>query len=77
MKRKDLIGKGYRLHHSAYTRGYVSRKTNVDEIDADAYRGRFGVGYVCLLPCYCSTNFCRIEYWTREETNERRQARCA
>lgn len=52
----------YKEHHTSMTRGYVSRK-NTDGI-AIPYSGRFGTGYKILTPCFCSTQYCYVTYYT-------------
>lgn len=56
---------GYYLHHTAFRRGYVSRK-NPEGI-TKPYKGRFGVGYIKLTPCWCSTQYCYVSYFIKEE----------
>lgn len=51
----------YRLHHTALTRGYVSRKC--PEGIKERYSGKFGTGYTIKKPNWKSTQYCYIEYW--------------
>ena len=51
----------YRLHHTALTRGYVSRKC--PEGIRERYSGKFGTGYTIKKPNWKSTQYCYIEYW--------------
>ena len=43
MTEKELTNKGYHLHHTALSRGYVSRKNKSGIIEE--YDGRYGKGY--------------------------------
>lgn len=58
------VEKNYLYHHSALTRGYVSRKC--DGIVRE-YNGRFGKGYVILTPRYDTTQYCNIHYYVERE----------
>ncbi|MBO7132262.1 hypothetical protein J6V85_03355 [Candidatus Saccharibacteria bacterium] len=53
----------YKLHHTSYKKGYVSRKLTDNEIIAKEYNGRFGKGYTVLTPAYNTTNYCLINYY--------------
>lgn len=55
---------GYRLHHSATQKGYISRKTKGCVTD---YLGRFGSGYIYHRPLYNGTQYHMIEYWVKKE----------
>lgn len=57
----------YELHHTAYYRGYVSRKEDLVELPANPYEGRFGRGYTVDLPSYVSTRYCRRQYYILRE----------
>lgn len=59
----DDIERNYTLHHSAWYRGYVSRK--LDGI-AEPYNGRFGCGWKIFRPSWASTTYCHVEYWVEE-----------
>jgi hypothetical protein len=65
---QELINKleasGYRYHHSAYARGYVSR---VNYPDVKQYDGKYGRGVKVLLPNHKSTRYAVVEYYIREE----------
>lgn len=61
MKVREINGKSYELHHTALTRGYVSKK-EVNGI-VEAYEGRFGKGYTVKRNNPDSTRYCIIEYW--------------
>ena len=64
MTRKELKNSPkYTLHHHATTRGYVSRKADIDELPAKPYNGKFGKGYTVKTPRWDSTQYCYIEYW--------------
>lgn len=53
----------YYHHHTAWTRGYISRK-NKNGI-AVPYKGRFGEGYKVLKPSWDSTRFCHCLYYIK------------
>lgn len=53
----------YIHHHTASRRGYVSRKY---EGIVKPYSGKFGVGYVVMLPRWDTTNYCYIQYYIKE-----------
>ena len=57
----------YYLHHTAYYKGYVSRKADYDSLPAVPYKGRFGTGYIVDLPSYESTRYCRRQYYILRE----------
>jgi len=52
-------------HHTAYSRGYVSRKTAIDNYHVEFYSGRFGEGLKVYYPNWDSTGYCRVSYFTR------------
>lgn len=52
-------------HHTAYARGYVSRK-NPDGY-TEPYNGKFGKGYIQHTPCYHSTRYHYVTYFIEEE----------
>jgi hypothetical protein len=58
----ELSTAGYKLHHTAWFKGYVSRK--VDPIIAP-YKGHFGTGYTIAWNDGRSTQYSRVEYWTK------------
>ena len=62
-KIKELESKGYRKHHTAYARGYVSRKTDGYLVK---YDGRFGKGFKWYQPCMNSSQYCYITYYVKE-----------
>lgn len=53
----------YCLQHTAYYKGYVSRKAEYDDLPVRPYKGRFGTGYTVDLPSYQSTRYCRRQYY--------------
>lgn len=65
MKRKDLKVNGYKLHHKAARRGYVSRKADIDELRATPYAGQYGEGYTVLCPRFDTSQYVWIEYWVK------------
>lgn len=52
-----------KYHHSAWAKGYVSRKL---ECIIESYAGRFGKGFKVFYPCYRSTWFCRVQHYIKE-----------
>lgn len=66
MLRKSLKECGYILYKTSYHRGYVSRKSDMDALPAEKYKGKYGEGYYVLCPCYHSTEYCLKEYWIKE-----------
>lgn len=63
MTEKNLINKGYHLHHTALSRGYISRKLKNGIVEA--YNGRFGEGFAVLKPNYESTRYHFISYYVK------------
>ena len=57
----------YCLHHTSYTRGYVSRTADYNNLPVHPYKGRFGTGYTVDLPSYESTQYCRRQYYILRE----------
>ena len=60
----DLSGLGYKLHHSALSRGYVSRKCSGIVVP---YRGKFGAGYAVFKPRFDTSRFCTVYYYVKED----------
>lgn len=48
-------------HHTASRRGYASRKAPEGRVES--YSGKFGRGYVRVLPRWDSTRYVTIEYY--------------
>jgi hypothetical protein len=63
----ELEASGYRYHHSAYIRGYVSR---VSYPDVEQYAGKYGRGVKVLLPSRKSTRYAVAEYYIQTEDQE-------
>lgn len=64
MNRKDLANSNkYKLHHIGSRQGYVSRKANIDDLEAKIYSGRFGTGYTVETPRFDTTRYVNVEYW--------------
>ena len=57
----------YYLHHTAYYKGYVSRKAKFVDLPVVPYKGRFGTGYTVDLPSYVSTRYCLRQYYVLKE----------
>ena len=63
-----INGKVYRIAHTSYTRGYMSRKceTVIDKAIAAGqitpYRGRYGKGYTVETPAFNTTKYHYITY---------------
>lgn len=47
--------------HSAFTRGYISRK--ITDPEATPYNGRYGKGYIVDCPNYQSTSYSHRLYY--------------
>jgi len=66
MSRKEL-DKKYSFHHSALTRGYVSRKgIDQEEVYVQEYSGRFGEGVVYDAPNWESNRYCYRNYYIKK-----------
>ena len=61
----DIKKSGINLHHTALTRGYVSRKLSNDDCVAIPYSGKFGEGYIVYTPNWDSTRYCYISYYIK------------
>ena len=59
---EELENAGYKYHHTALFRGYVSRKIDYQILP---YEGRFGVGYKVLKPNPNSHNYSWVEYYVK------------
>ena len=61
--------KNYTEHHTAYARGYVSRKdkrTAAEKFAAgcrEEYHGIYGDGYIVRTPAYNTTNYHFVTYF--------------
>lgn len=53
---------GYKYHHEAMARGYVSRKTACTPL---TYNGRFGKGITLEIPAYNGTQYHYRQYWIK------------
>ena len=60
---QDLKDKGYAHHHTAWTRGYISRM--LEHGVPQPYKGRYGVGYTVGIPSYDSTRYYRVAYYIK------------
>lgn len=58
----QIKAEGCKLHHSAWFRGYVSRKGSPV---VSPYSGKFGNGYTVCYNNGKSTQYSRVEYWTK------------
>lgn len=63
--RSELLAQGYKLHHFACHRGYVSRKFPGGIVVP--YQGWFGDGYKIYIPRYDSSQYCTVAYWIKEK----------
>lgn len=54
----------YYEHHTAYKRGYLSRRATYTE--AEPYAGKFGVGYTFEHPAWHTTNYHYITYYIQK-----------
>ena len=59
-ERVAYIRENLHHHHTAWTRGYVSRKC--DGIAHECH-GRYGDGWIILAPSWKSTEYCHVEYY--------------
>lgn len=56
------VENNFNYHHTALTKGYVSRKC---EGIVKPYKGRFGEGYKILRPNWQSVRYSYVEYWVK------------
>lgn len=63
MTENELIKQGYKLHHTSFKRGYISRKLKDGIIEE--YSGRFGKGYTIKKPNFKSTHYYFISYYVK------------
>lgn len=61
---KWMLDNGYREHHKATMRGYVSRKK---DYVINPYVGRFGIGFKVLKPRFDSTQYIDCTYFVLKE----------
>ena len=61
----ELPALGYKLHHTALSRGYVSRKCSSGLVVP--YSGKFGEGYVVFMPRFDTSRYCTIYYYVKED----------
>ena len=67
MTYKEAIANGWEKADMAMTRGYVSRKADINEAECHEAKGtRKGQLYV-LVPNQISTRFCYRQYLVKEE----------
>lgn len=69
MTLKDVISAGYTCHHRSWYRGYISRRTDPENLPAYPYEGKFGKGYYVLFPSWRSSWYCTIAYYTNKTDN--------
>lgn len=62
MPNVERIKSVYKYHHTAYARGYVSRKSDGYAV---SYSGKFGKGFKVYMPCWGSTRFCLVVYYVK------------
>lgn len=55
-----LVKKCAHLHHEAWAKGYISRRS---EGYVERYSGKFGKGFTIHRPSWQTTNYHNIEYW--------------
>lgn len=58
-----LIANGYKYHHTAMHRGYITRKKLCK---ASRYNGRLGKGIILDIPSYKGTQFHYRAYWFKD-----------
>ena len=61
---KWMYDNGYREHHKATMRGYVSRKK---DYVVKPYLGRFGIGFKVLRPRFDTTQYIDCTYFVLQE----------
>ena len=61
---KWMYNNGYREHHKASMRGYVSRKK---DYVIKPYVGRFGIGFKVLHPRFDTTQYIDCTYFVLQE----------
>lgn len=59
----DIKTQGYKLHHWAWTRGYITRRNKDGYIEP--YKGKFGEGYIHHTPSWDSTQYHYVEYYVK------------
>ncbi len=59
-ERVAYIRDNMQLHHTAWKRGYESRK---GDGTAHEYHGRYGDGWTIVAPSWKSTMYCHVEYY--------------
>ena len=59
----EIIGET-KYHHSALSRGYISRKL---ECVIEDYKGKFGVGFKVSYPNYRSSQYKIVQYYVKEK----------
>ena len=63
---KWMYNNGYRKHHKALMRGYVSRKK---DYVIKPYVGRFGIGFKVLQPRFDTTQYIDCTYFVLQESS--------
>lgn len=58
----SMLKDGYKLHHSAWSQGYISRKCVAEIVP---YVGRFGIGFIVHEPSHISSQNHRISYYVK------------
>jgi hypothetical protein len=61
MSRKELETFGFKLHHTALSRGYVPRNTE----KISTYKGKFGEGFTVMRSNVKSSRYCSIAYYVK------------
>ena len=57
-----LVYDGYELVKTSKRIGYISRKTKGYLVP---YKGKYGTGYMVIMPSYTSNKYCKVEYWVK------------
>ena len=60
---ETIKAQGYKFHHSASARGYLSRKGGPK---IECYDGKFGNGYKVTKPRWDTTRYVTVEYYVKE-----------
>lgn len=64
--KKNEIPASYKLHHTAMSRGYISRRTAPADYPVESYSGKFGIGYIVRSPRFDTTRYCNVTYYIKE-----------
>lgn len=63
--------KGIEYHHTAWSRGYVSRKTDIDKHIVHKAGGKCKGLYYILAPSWLSSRYCNKVYFSMKEEDQK------